>query len=103
MDIIKQVKVIDQKAYSYEEPVYKNVQREICNEETCGADLTELSQNEVSAHMKFHALKGENAGWHSSMIQIQIGTKTVNVPEQSHYENQTIGRKCSSCGKTEYY
>lgn len=53
--------------------------------------------------MKFHALKGENAGWHLSMIQIQVGTKTANVPEQSHYENQTIGRKCSSCSKTEYY
>lgn len=103
VDITKQVKVIDKEAYSYEEPVYKNVQREICSESTCGADLTELTQSEVSAHMKSHALKGENAGWHSSTMQVQVGTKTINVPEQYHYETKTTGRKCSSCGKTEYF
>lgn len=103
VDITKQVKVIDKEAYTYEEPIYKNVQREICSESTCGVDLTELTQSEVSAHMKSHALKGENAGWHSSTIQVQVGTKTINVPEQSHYETKTTGRKCTSCGKTENY
>lgn len=32
-----------------------------------------------------------------------MARKKVNVPEKSRYETKTIGRKCSGCGKVEYY
>lgn len=35
------------------------------------------------------------------MVLSQVGTKTVTVPEEYHYETKITGRKCSSCGKTE--
>ena len=65
----------------------------------CGEDITD----NITAHNKQHALNGELGGYYVTKVKVKTGTKTVNVPEQSHYENQTIGRKCTSCGKTEYY
>ena len=96
-NITKKVKVVDQEAYSYEEPVYEEQGRTICN--TCGADITD---NRV-AHSKAHVLNGEGGSYHDEWVKVQVGTKTVNVPEKSHYETKTVGRKCSPCGKTEYY
>ena len=97
VNITKQVKVIDQEAYSYEEDVYETHDRTICN--VCGADITE----NCVAHMKAHALADEGGGYHNEWVDIKVGTKTVNIPEKSHYETQIIGRKCSSCGKTEHF
>lgn len=97
VNITEQVKVIDQEAYSYEEDVYETQRRAICNE--CGADISD----NIVEHCKAHALNGENSSYSVKNIEVKTGTKTVNVPEKSHYETQIIGRKCSSCGKTEYY
>jgi len=100
-DITKatQVKVVDQKAYTYEEPVYEKQGRTICK--VCGADITD----NCTAHNKQHALNGEPVSYHDVWVEVQVGTKTVTVPEKSHYENKTkvVGRKCSGCGKVEYY
>lgn len=97
VNITKQVKIIDQEAYSYEEDVYETKGRTFCN--VCGADITD----NCAAHMKAHALADEGGGYHDEWVDVKVGTKTVNVPEKSHYETQTIGHKCSSCGKAEYY
>lgn len=97
VDITKQVKVVDQEAYTYEEPVYETQGRTICN--VCGDDITE---NRVE-HSKNHALTDGSGGYHDEWVQVQVGTKTVEVPEKSHYITKTIGHKCSSCNKTEYY
>lgn len=97
VNITKQVKVIDQEAYTYEEPVYETQWRTICN--ACGADITE---NRVE-HSKNHALTDGGGGYHNEPQQIQVGTQTVEVPEKSHYETEIIGRKCNSCGENEYY
>lgn len=80
----KQVKVVDKEAYSYEEPVYEYQMRAICN--NCGADITE----DYEAHMKAHLLAHDPYGYRMEQRQIQTGTKTVTVPEQSHYETQTV-------------
>jgi hypothetical protein len=100
-DITKatQVKVVDQKAYTYEEPVYEKQGRTICK--VCGADITD----NCTAHNKQHALNGEPVSYHDVWVEVQVGTKTVTVPEKSHYDNKTkvVGRKCSGCGKVEYY
>lgn len=97
VNISTQVKVIDQEAYSYEEDVYETRGRTFCN--VCGADITD----NCVAHMKAHALADEGGGYHDEWVDVKVGTKTVNVPEKSHYETKIVGRKCSSCGKTEYY
>ena len=100
-DITKatQVKVVDQKAYTYEEPVYEKQGRTICK--VCGADITD----NCTAHNKQHALNGEPVSYHDVWVEVQVGTKTVTVPEKSHYETTTkvVGRKCTACGKVEYY
>lgn len=100
-DITKQVKVIDKEASSYEEPVYEYSYADLCW--GCNADVGAMTSKERAEHMKQHKLNGEETGYRYEEIKTQVGTKTVNVPEESHYETKTIGRKCSSCGKTEYY
>ena len=86
-----QVKVVD------EEATVKQMQTVVCSEPTCQNDLSGYTSEQISEHMKQHALNGENAGWHTS-------TKTVEVPEKFHYETKTevVGRKCTECGKVEY-
>ena len=76
----KQVKVVDQEAYSYEEPVYE--WRTFCN--VCGADITE----NCFPHIKQHMLANEGGRYHDDYVQ--VGTKTVNVPEKSHYETVVV-------------
>ena len=96
---VTKVKVVDKEAYTYEEPIYEKQIRTICK--VCGADITD----NCSEHNEQHALNGEPVSYKAERREIQTGTKTVTVPEKSHYENKTkvVGRKCSGCGKVEYY
>ena len=94
-----QVKVVDKEAYTYEEPVYEKHDRTICK--VCGADITD----NCSEHNKQHALNGEPVSYHNVWVNVQVGTKTVTVPEKFHYETKTevVGRKCTVCGKVEMF
>ena len=94
-----QVKVVDKEAYTYEEPVYEKHNRTICK--VCGADITD----NCSEHNKQHALNGEPVSYHNVWVNVQVGTKTVTVPEKFHYETKTevVGRKCTVCGKVEMF
>ena len=87
------VKVVDKEAYTYEEPIYEKQGRTICNR--CGADITDNLEHIFEC----------NSNYHDEWRDIQVGTKTVTVPEKSHYETKTevVGRKCTVCGKVEYY
>lgn len=96
VNMTKQVKIIDQKAYTYEEPVYEKQGRAICND--CGADITDNLY-----HIFDEADNGGKGSYRVETINVQVGTKTVEVPEKSHYETEVIGRKCNSCGEKEYY
>lgn len=100
-DITKatRVKVVDQEAYTYEEPVYEKQGRYICK--ACGADITDNLEH-IFECAESHDGK---ASYKTVSVEVQVGTKTVTVPEKSHYENKTkvVGRKCSGCGKVEYY
>ena len=93
-----QVKVVDKEAYTYEEPIYEKHDRTICK--VCGADITD----NCSEHNKQHALNGEPVSYHNVWVNVQVGTRTITVPEKSHYETKTkvVGRKCTVCGKVEY-
>ena len=92
-------KIVDQKAYTYEEPIYEEQIRTICK--VCGADITGFA----SEHNEQHALNGEPVSYKAERREIQTGTKTITVPEKSHYETKTeeVGRKCTECGEIEYY
>ena len=79
----EKVWVVDKEAYTYEEPVYEKKYRTICN--TCGEDITENR----TAHGKNHMLNGENSSYHNEQVEIQTGTKTVEVPEEGHWETKT--------------
>ena len=93
-----QVKVVDKEAYTYEEPIYEKQRRAICND--CGADISDNLDHIFD--------EIENGGKYGSYkvvtVNVQVGTKTVTVPEKSHYETKTevVGRKCTVCGKVEY-
>ena len=84
----KQVKVVDKEAYSYEEPVYEMKRIAKCKD--CGIDLAQLTQDEAYEHSEAHVLAGGDGGWYSTTEQVQVGTKTVTVPEQSHMETVVI-------------
>ena len=84
----KQVKVVDQAAYSYEEPVYEMRRIHKCKD--CGMDLLQLSADERYAHAEAHMDEGGDGGWYSTTEQVQVGTKTVNVPEKSHMETVVV-------------
>jgi len=81
--------------------VYEEHDRTICND--CGADITDLSSDDFGEHIVNHRLNGGKGSYRNEWVNVQVGTKKVNVPEKSHYETKTIGRKCSGCGKVEYY
>ena len=100
-NITEKVKVVDKEAYSYEEPVYETKGRAICN--GCGADITDLGESGIRWHTGDHLENGGKGSYRVDDVKIQTGTKTVNVPEKSHYETKVIGRKCNGCGKVEYY
>ncbi|MFQ9384737.1 MAG: hypothetical protein ACLR1I_11135 [Ruminococcus sp.] len=93
------VKVVDKEAYTYEEPIYEKQGRAICND--CGADITDNLEHIFD--------EIENGGKYGSYkvvtVNVQVGTKTVTVPEKFHYETKTevVGRKCTECGEIEYY
>lgn len=79
----KDVWIVDKEAYTYEEPVYEKQWRTICN--TCFADIT----GNRTEHGRNHMLNGENSSYHHEQVEIQTGTKTVEVPEEGHWETKT--------------
>lgn len=100
--------VLVQAAYDEQVPQYQDVERQICS--ACGADITDLGQAGISAHIKAHALAGENGGYYSKISQVLIGYQTIHhdavyetryvVDSPATTKQELTGYKCSSCGKT---
>lgn len=84
----KKVWVVDKEAYSYEETVYKTVYKHLCW--GCDADVGAMTDEEEDEHMWAHHLKGEETGFRYAPVKVPNGTKTVNVPEEGHYETQIV-------------
>lgn len=82
--VTKQVWVVDKEAYAYEEPVYETQYRQICN--TCGADIT----GDTTNHMRYHMTNGENYSVSVKSVQVQVGTETITVPEEGHWETVVV-------------
>ena len=96
-------KVLVKKAWTEKIPIFETVPVEICN--TCGADITNV---DISAHVKKHMLAGEDKGGHRTEYKKkQTGTKTIEHPAEykdkwvedskAWTETVTTGYKCS-CG-----
>lgn len=88
--VTEQVWVVDQEATSYEEPVYEWKMCQICY--GCGMEVgnSVMTADERDIHMVEHHIHGEPTGYHSEQRQIQVGTKTVEVPEKGHYEEKVV-------------
>ena len=83
------VYVVDQEAYSYEEPVYEKRVYTVCH--VCGAEFdTSYDTSAFWAHDDQHLLAGEGSGYHNDIRKVQVGTNTVNVPEEGHYEKKLV-------------
>lgn len=100
--------VLVKAAYDEQVPQYQDVERQICS--ACGADITDLGQAGISAHIKAHALAGENGGYYSKISQVLIGYQTIHhdavyetryvVDSPATTKQELTSYKCSSCGKT---
>ena len=76
------VTVTDQAAWDEQVPTYGYSERCICN--TCGADCT----GNEAAHGKQHMMNGQNAGYHTEVIQTITGYSTVHHDAVTHVEDQ---------------
>lgn len=100
--------VLVQAAYDEQVPQYQDAERQICS--ACGADITDLGQAGISAHIKAHALAGECCGYYSKISQVLIGYQTIHhdavyetryvVDSPATTKQELTGYKCSGCGKT---
>lgn len=100
--------VLVQAAYDEQVPQYQDVEREICSD--CGADITDLGQAGICAHIKAHALADEKGGYYSKISQVLIGYQTIHhdavyetryvVDSPATTKQELTGYKCSTCGKT---
>lgn len=100
--------VLVQAAYDEQVPQYQDAERQICS--ACGADITDLGQAGISAHIKAHALAGENGGYYSKISQVLIGYQTIHhdavyetryvIDSPATTKQELTGYKCSGCGKT---
>ncbi|MCQ2515210.1 MAG: hypothetical protein MJ089_09035, partial [Ruminococcus sp.] len=83
--VTERVWVVDKAAYTYEEPIYDEVGVAICND--CGADITNA---DIGEHCVEHAENGGRGSYHDEWRNVQVGTKTVEEPEQGHYETKIV-------------
>ena len=100
--------VLVKEAWTESIPVYEEKEVLICND--CGADLTNLSDEDFKSHMKSHMLSGGKGSWRTEYKQVQTGTNTINhdavyekkwiVDKQAWTEKVLSGYKCNSCGAT---
>ena len=82
-----QAKVIDKAAYYYEEPVYEMQYKHLCW--GCDAIMNGLTSEEKGAHEMAHHLNGEISGYRYVGRKVQIDSKKIEVPEQTHFETVT--------------
>lgn len=84
----EQVWIVDQEAYSYEETIYEYVDALICKD--CEARIDLMTDAELYNHISYHLDNGGKGGYYGTVIDVPVGTKTIEVPEQGHYETKII-------------
>lgn len=58
--------------------------RTLCND--CGADITDNIDHIFGEGEE----NGGTGSYHNEFINVQVGTKTISVPEEGHWETQTV-------------
>ncbi|MGN0454659.1 MAG: hypothetical protein ACI4G1_05735, partial [Ruminococcus sp.] len=86
--VTEQRYVVDEEAYTYEEPVYEEHGVWVCND--CGITSEGMSDTEWCHHIGNEALSGGKGSYHTEPRKVQVGTKTVEVPEKGHYETVVV-------------
>lgn len=72
--------------------MYETKGRAICND--CGADITDLGEEELTEHICNHALNGGKGSYRVDDVKIQTGTKTVRPAlRQSMYPKSRITKQ----------
>lgn len=80
----KKVWVVDKEAYTYEKPIYVQKLHKICD--VCSQDITDG----FLEHRRQHLNNNEEFTWYNQLVEEQIGSKTVSVPEKGHYDRQLV-------------
>lgn len=80
--VYENVWVVDKAAWTEEIPKYETRCRDVCNQ--CGADVT----NDPVTHI---TTPGTTCGgYHLEYYDVQVGTTTVNWPEEGHWEQKLV-------------
>lgn len=100
--------ILISEAWTEEIPIYEEREVLICND--CGADITNLSEDDFQNHVFGHLENGGKGSWSTDYRQVQVGTNKINhdavyenkwvVDKAAWNETVTTGYKCSSCGET---
>lgn len=80
--VYENVWVVDKAAWTEEIPKYETRYRDVCNQ--CGADVT----NCIYEH--YYTAEATCGGYHSEYYDVQVGTTTVNWPEEGHWEQKLV-------------
>lgn len=80
--VYENVWVVDKAAWTEEIPKYETKYRDVCNQ--CGADVT----NCIYEH--YYTAEATCGGYHSEYYDVQVGTTTVNWPEEGHWEQKLV-------------
>lgn len=82
--VYENVWVVDKEAWTEEVPKYETIYKDVCN--TCGADITGFAVEHIST-------PGNGCspgGYHLETYSIQVGTTTINWPEEGHWEQKLV-------------
>lgn len=82
--VYENVWVVDKAAWTEEVPKYETKSREICRQ--CGAVM--YTQDEVTNH--FTTVGSTCYSCYSDYYQVQVGTTTINWPEEGHWEQKLV-------------
>ena len=80
--VYENVWVVDKAAWTEEIPKYEAELHWICNQ--CGADITGNPGEHISNP------DSSCGGYHSEYYDVQVGTTTVNWPEEGHWEQKLV-------------
>lgn len=80
--VYENVWVVDKEAWTEEIPKYESRLKWVCNQ--CGADVT----NCISEH--YDNADTMCGGYHSEYYDVQVGTTTINWPEEGHWEQKLV-------------
>ena len=83
--VYEDVWIVDVPAGTREEPIYETVEWFECN---CGATFS--SESEIGAHADQHLMNGEPDAYKIKSETKQVGTNSIPIPEQGHWEKKLI-------------